>query len=133
MNKLPDSEIVKALEICSKYECARDCKECPLKSNCDVNVLETLALDLINRQKEEIEGLKKELAKPILATKDLKVSFERIYRIGEEKALVQALKAEAYKEFVERLKKLQYLSIVDMVVSTKEIDNLLKELVGDSK
>ena len=45
---------------------------------------------------------------------------------------IQEIKAEAYKEFAERLKKLQYLSIVNTVVSVNDIDNLLKELVGEN-
>ena len=135
-NKLTDNEIVKALECC----CGDNgCFGCPYTENHSCRLLRNPikdALDLINRLQAENKELKKELAKPILATKDLKVSFERIYRIGEEKALVQALKAEAYKEFTERLKS-EYADFdkkYEVILPenlNKAIDDLLKEKVGE--
>jgi hypothetical protein len=120
--KLTDSEIVKALkEILEIMLTMGDLQKSATISK---------AIDLINRLQAENKELKKELAKPILATKDLKVSFERIYRIGEEKALVQALKAEAYEEFIDKF--------LEKAISTRnyfEIKSLartvLNELVGE--
>lgn len=127
--KLTDSEIVKALECCSRTD-GYGCEDCPYgaEDKCSINSKRD-AIDLINR-------LQKELAKPILATRDLKVSFERIYRIGEEKALVQALKAEAYKEFAEKLEA-EYTDfdaeneVILPENLNKAISDLLKELVGE--
>ena len=54
-----DEEIVKAVECCSEPCCV--CDECPLYcvgANCSSFELHRYALDLINRQKSEIERLK---------------------------------------------------------------------------
>ena len=57
---MKDSDIIKALECC-KSAVATDCKGCPLynteKTCTCVTVLSENALDLINRQKEEIKRL----------------------------------------------------------------------------
>ena len=66
--KLTDEEIVKALECCSGGITGETCKNCPLNlSNSGVEacyyddtILEKYALDLINRQKAEIERLTEE-------------------------------------------------------------------------
>jgi regulator of replication initiation timing len=77
--KLTDDEIVKALECCSGSITADACKGCPLSlSNggveaCyyDDTILEKYALDLINRQKDEIERLKKRHGVALLRNDDL--------------------------------------------------------------
>jgi len=57
-----DNEIIKALEQCSSSIGAEACKRCPFdeKNICDTedNAPQKYALDLINRQKEEIERYK---------------------------------------------------------------------------
>lgn len=60
---MTDEQIIKALECCKDGECR--CKECPYGvSECltedDVSIILKDAFDLINRQKAEIERLKKE-------------------------------------------------------------------------
>jgi hypothetical protein len=56
-------EIIKALECCASGTSSEDCEGCPFNENdiCDKesNATEKYALDLINRQKAEIERLKK--------------------------------------------------------------------------
>lgn len=56
--KITDEEITKGLECCITF----DCRNCPLGSKCDSSPPSLLpfkcALDLINRQKAEIERLK---------------------------------------------------------------------------
>ena len=53
MNKLTDTEIVKALECC----CVSECDECPYdEQTACVEILKEGALALINRQKAEIEN-----------------------------------------------------------------------------
>ncbi len=59
---LTDNEIIKALECCFSYESLDDCGDCPLTKMCDKGPFytEKISLDLINRQKAEIERLYKE-------------------------------------------------------------------------
>lgn len=64
--KFTDEEIIKAVEICCNDEV--HCRECPAWRDCkDGRKSTRLALDLINRQKAEIERCKKEVAKDILS------------------------------------------------------------------
>ena len=53
--KFTDEEIIKALECHIKAE---DCEGCEMFGGCDEIILTKLVLDLINRQKAEIEELK---------------------------------------------------------------------------
>lgn len=102
-NKLTDNEIVKALEDWIK--------------NYDGSYVnfKTLGntLDLINRQKAEIEEFK---------------SAINGFRGYEDK-----IKAEAYKEFANELicRTHEISCNTAQVVTRYDIDNLLKELVGD--
>jgi hypothetical protein len=59
---MTDNEIIKALECCCGGDGGKNCYCCPLYevSPC-TNALSKYALDLINRQKAEIERLQKEL------------------------------------------------------------------------
>lgn len=115
-----DEEIIKAVECCSDPCCK--CDDCPLYcrgANCSSFELHRYALDLIYRQKAEIERLK---------------GWQDVLK-AEKHSLI---KAEAYKEFAKRLKKLtrrfHYLGFsldYALAVETSEIDNLLKEMVGN--
>ena len=99
--KLTDNEIIKALECC------------------DLPVGETVldgALNLINRQKAEIERLQKHIQEGIDLAK----------QIPEMVALAQA---EAIKQFAERLKADCPANL--LVIHFDAIDNLVKEMVGD--
>lgn len=115
---MTDNEIVKALECCNQ----NDCKTCPYgKYNtagwCCMPKLRKDTLDLINRQKAEIERLKKGWKADVILTANVK--------------------AEAYREFAERLKKALYSDSCRLVFDSDldifecAIDNLLKELVGE--
>lgn len=108
---MTDKDIIKALELC-KTKDVTDCKECcfrideiEINSNC-VNELCENALDLINRQKAEIERLK---------------DFCDIYSNEG---------ARAIKEFAERLKEKATSTFFEehKHVDTEDIDNLLKEM-----
>jgi hypothetical protein len=80
---MKDSDIIKALECCAKLTCS----ECPYyeKRHIRCRELRKLALDLINRQKAEIEELRKEKDNLIKtykecmteAIKDFIAEFER--------------------------------------------------------
>lgn len=115
-NSLSDSEIKKALECCIKD----DCKNCPLGEIEDC-VTMTDALDLINRLQAENERLKEEV--------DL-LHSDYTYKLVKVKA-----KAEAVKEFAERLKEKVSVDEKDGLhwFYHKQIDNLLKEMGVDGK
>ena len=108
-SELKDEEIIKALECCVDYE--TPCKECPLrkKRNCIDDVKKNV-LDLINRQKAEIERLE---------------TMHSEMCIG-----MKTLKKKAIKEFAERLK--EVFTTIDGTFECWEveehIDNLVKEM-----
>ena len=121
---MTDNEIIKALECCTAYE---NCNECPYNTDtlsCERLKLLEDSLELINRQKAEIERLKKEVS----VARDAYISIQDRY---------EHTKAESYKEFAERLnEKAQIADCFDsynMVVGTHFIDNLLKEMVGEEE
>ncbi len=94
--EMTDNEIIKALKVCH-ITCG--CSECPYEKAPDdcVETLKRDALDLINRQKAEIERLHAEI--------------ERLHKeVGyweaetkEARADIDQAVAEAVKEFAERL------------------------------
>ena len=90
---MTDNEIIKALECCTD-ESYENCNECPYSTDtlsCERLKLLEDSLDLINRQKSGIERLKKEVS----VARDAYISIQDRY---------EHTKAEAYKEFAERLK-----------------------------
>lgn len=100
---MTDNEIIKALECC--IDC--DCKNCPCQTengHC-MEIDETLILDLINRQKAEIEKLKKRFD---MSRKELSRRREINSRICElNKNLLterKNAKSEAIREFAKKLK-----------------------------
>jgi hypothetical protein len=113
-----DNEIIKALECCICDEC-EDCP-CDEEPACIEN-LHQEAIDLINRQKAEIERLNSPYEMQVEASKKLENS----------------IKAEAVKEFAERLKEnavfgtSPILRIPYYHISVDGIDNLVKEMVGE--
>ena len=89
---MTDNEIIKAWECCkAEYNCTI----CPLlnDSYCDIT-LATHSLDLINRQKAEIERLEKD-------SKRLKKVQKQL---DDAMKMYSTIKAEAVKEFAERLR-----------------------------
>lgn len=101
---MTDNEIIKALERCStNYNCG----DCPYYCNAEdcPDPLMNDALDLINRQKAEIERLKKEVEDKERAYNDefcLRKEWQSKCReLLKDK---QTTKFEAIKEFAERLK-----------------------------
>ena len=122
--KYTDEDITSSLELIAT---TRNCNECKIRNckwgtcNCS-QITANAALDLINRQKAEIEKLK---------------GSTIVSNIMESQRIKREAKAEAYKEFAERLnEKAQIADCFDsynMVVGTYFIDNLLKEMVGETE
>lgn len=119
--KLTDNEIIKALKCCMNWHDKKDCAKCPMDENKNLCITELrrLSFDLINRLQAEIERLKQTI---------------------EDKGgliLMEFSKAEAYKEFAERLlacyedfdEENEIITYLNLVTGVKDV---LKELVGDS-
>ena len=121
---MTDKEIIQALECCAEEKCW-ECLFEPTKFKkgtfgcCDE--LKKCALDLINRQQAEIERLKEKYDRTMTSLKA--VLDER------------ADHTEAIKEFAEWLKESNHgtLSYCTGWVDFDDIDNLVKEMVGDDK
>ena len=124
---MTDNEIIKVFECCTKSR--HFCNaECPFFENCDRTKMSMVALDLINRQKAEIDELR-----------------EIIFTDRTE--AIKKLKAEAVKEFAERLKKemadkkykyvteTNYSKTVNVVIDVCIVstDNLVKEMTEQRK
>ena len=108
--KLTDEEIIKRLERCVKRG----------NRNYDTDIV----LDFINRQKETIETLRKCVEQHHIIRKDSKSPLS---------LLTEEIRAEAYKEFAERLKKETLSDKGYDILQQGTIDNLLKEMVGDEE
>lgn len=102
--KFTDDEIVKALGVCNYYA---ECDKCPFDGEC--RRLNPYALDLINRQKAEIERLK-----------------NRDMQIEVSKKLEAEIKTEAYKEFAEMLRAKSEYGTIN--VSPWQLDSLVNEM-----
>lgn len=145
--KYTDEEIIKALEYCNADR--NECDKCVLKRKCESNPFYSpvaeYALDLINRQKAEIERLKK--CPKCVYEYDGEVTEYCVQGPCSNFKTVEQIKSEAYKEFAERLKDMceeiikqdwnqksapvswahAYSDFID------DIDNLLKEMVGEEE
>ena len=123
---MKDKEIIHALSCCSTRNCKFggclfDDGNSDDVENCTTEMAKA-ALDLINRQQEEIVRLTVNMN-----------AFGRGMQIEAEK--VETAKAEAIKEFAERLKGAKQYSIErhENIVPTAVIDWIVKEMVGDAE
>lgn len=118
--KFTDEEIIRNYEWC--IGCTSDrCRECTMDEEgfCEEE-LQDLVLDLINRQKAEIEKLK---------------GSTIVSNIMESQRIKREAKAEAYKEFAEKIKDKWFDNRYDSpdVDFDDFISNLLKEMVGEEE
>ena len=117
MIRMTDNEIIKSLECCADHNNADACDDCPcLKGECISTT--PYVLDLINRQKAEIEAL-------IAGQETL------------QKNLAKSLKVEAYNEIAESVKIKTLAMVHSPVILTtadyiKCIDDIVKEMVGEN-
>ena len=136
---MTDNEIIKALECCACVDNA--CDDCPitstLKDDCKCGeYLAKNALNLINRQKAEIEELEAEIDKQY---EQARADILGNMADGGTSChwCIDEHKAEAIKEFAERLDGLLSLDVrisyEDYVDIAEDIDNLVKEFKEGSK
>ena len=143
---MTDNEIIKALECCIKVETYGDCVEmgCPAstKQGCyyylrtdddyeNTIYIEILkdALDLINRQKAEIERLQKHIQEGVDLAKEIP-------------QMIILTQNEAIKDFAERLKE-KHRRITDydeagfgcqiFIVEEAYIDKIATEMIGEQE
>lgn len=144
IKKPTDGEIIKALQCCISTTTSKACVGCPFNKQklCDKDqwALERYALDLTNRQKAEIEKLK---SKNEILSYNADNAFQE--GLNECRELFEPeIKSEAYKEFAERLKMSIKANVVETLCNDvkgvynaeyvlDDIDNLLKEMVGEKE
>lgn len=120
---MTDNEIVEALKLCTTQDGSIPCYDCPCwdddEQECE-GIDYTATLDLVNRQKTEIEELK---------------NYVNRCKSGKEywvKCLLEKPN-EALKEFAEKLTSIGKRDGAYGLVSVFEIAKLLKEMVGKEK
>lgn len=141
---MTDNEIIKALESEVKSAEYVDSYYC---NGVDLTLIKS-AIDLINRQQAENINLKGHLEQLKSRYDNAKSEIKRLKGISVSSSkdpmdfcgvlcnyaeeLIDKAKAEAYKEFAERLKE-EALPKCDWdnCVDVEDIDNLLKEMVGE--
>ena len=123
---ITDNEIIKALESEVKSAEYVDSYYC---NGVDLTLIKS-AIDLINRQKTEIERLK-ECPKCIYEYDGNTAEYCIQGPCSNFKTIGQ-VKAEAYKEFAEKLKEKTLPLPKYDCVDVEDIDNLVKEMVGDA-
>lgn len=117
-NNLTNNEIIEFLKCCAYSE---GCENCPYSKKCDGTEHIIQAIDLINRQKAEIERLKS-------------MNQSKLDIIHDVRTDLETAKSEAIREFAERLKNKSELLAPSVyaelfrAVSVEEIDNLVKEM-----
>lgn len=134
--KFTDEEIISSLELIGT---TGNCNECKIRNckwgtcNC-AQITANAALDLIKRQKSEIERLKsandEKFRQWDMLAEKTKQHYADLYEEAKD-----ILKSRAYKEFAEKLKeksdsRFDYSELV-FEISEDDIDNLVKEMVGE--
>ena len=124
-----DKDIIKALECCIGDEEGKNCVDCPLYEidDCQLPMYQS-AITLIKRQQEEIERLG---SKKIVIYGCARASgkTDRLVRALQD---YESVRAEAIKEFAERLKTKTTIGFCPehRYVDAEDIDNLVKEMLG---
>ena len=131
---MTDNEIVEALKLCTTQDGSIPCYDCPCwcddEQKC-VGLSYTDVNNLIERQKAEIKELKR---KNEILSRNADNAFQE--GLNECRELFEPeIKAEAYKEFAERLKSYLLLNKKGemSVVSFENVDTLLKGMVGEEE
>ena len=114
-----DEEIIKALDTCADE--SEDCANCPFRTDIEsCNDLIKISLAIIKRQRAEIERLK---------------GWENLLKAESHAPIKAKARAEAIKEFAERLKEKSYpfpCAIgVENAVTIRAINDLVKEMTQE--
>ena len=138
--KYTDKQIVKALECCQSHTIT-DCRDCPNRASGDncVNELMRNALDLINRQKVEIEEFeveRKKLQDRIVSLfneneglqTELQIYKQNRMTLYERIELVEKTRIKTVKEFAERVINLIYSADDINPITEWQIDNIVTEM-----
>ena len=152
---MTDNEIIKALECCTKTEFISDCAKCEMFAFDCKDILIENAIDLINRQKAEVERLedkifvlendleKAENLSDALGN-DIDIKLNYIYDLEEK---IETVESEAIKEFANRFAKelsefdMSSVGLPDYDRGYKDcmtniedtIDNLVKEMTEEKE
>lgn len=121
---MTDNEIIKALECCGcdNYQC----DNCPYAyKTCTVY---KDSIDLINRQKAEIERLREETAELI----DDRYATQLLCHLIKKEDDTRNVRSDAIKEFAERLIAVSHPYADTQMVFEIQIKNLVKEMVGEN-
>lgn len=139
-----DNDIIKALECCIHEPI--NCRYCSYEKPCNIgrSDMQKDALDLIIRQKAEIERLnhiRAELSKEIDKLRDMVAQNEGVLPRYE-----QLIKTEAIKKFAERMKGIDLYQCIEEYYKNAElcyevrqdwfceqIDNLVKEMTEEQE
>jgi hypothetical protein len=140
---MTDEQIIKALECCASADdgCSTDCPLFAGGDSCFTTLLKPM-LNLINRQKAEKEALiaGQETLQKHIAEQKSEIEMLNGYintncidcaGCKQWKCDCSNIKAEAIKEFAERLKTKASDFEFGKAVWVVYIDNLVKEMVGD--
>lgn len=101
---MTDEQIIKAVDVCKTGAC-RGCPYHALGTAGCISILMKDVFGLINRQKAQIESLRKENK---ILSHDADTAFQESLNENRDlfkKEVEPEIRAEAYKEFAERLKK----------------------------
>ena len=132
---MTDNEVIKALECCGFVEDM--CLDCPVQCDCEKDTEAMIdrakaILDLINRQKAEIERLQNES----IGNCEMAVAMRSDHNLeGDCHYCIDKAKSEAIKEFAERLKgnlnkDFRLYGNCTVYDFTKRVDSITEEMVG---
>ena len=146
---LTDEQVIKALECCDIEQ--TDCWQCSLQNKWDCHfILRKITLDLINRKDKALKFSAKEIVDLKIKVEQERAEIDRLRKVLENSGeickscdekyteKIKRAKADAIKEFAERLKKkagifpYHYKGLIK-AVTVEKIDNLVKEMVGDEE
>lgn len=130
-HKFTDEEVIKGLECCSDTKDLMMCQSCPYESKgCNIHLLRD-ALSLINRLKVEKKSFSEE-NKILRMYYGLKTDEQVKGIIPETLTMEGQIRAEAIKEFAERLyDNIKYIPDEDLDIEY-EINNLVKEMTEEN-
>ena len=121
---MTDNDIIKALECCRKHN---SCDGCPMHTmNCTARVPMAFAVDLINRQKAEIDSLRNVIAESTICVDRL----DRLFKMKcNELENTEIIRDSVFEEFVKKVDEMTTHTIDDEYVIWKcNFNDIVKEM-----